>query len=245
MALLKSHRFVRLMGLLTLCGIGLGLAFFWPKEMHTPEDINHYNASIEQGRYLATAGNCATCHTSTDGPAYAGGLAFQTPFGVLYSTNITMDKKTGIGSWSFKDFYQSMKELLDYVKDANPNINHNSVINLRDEAGKAAKADASVFKGVWIEIRNVIKGVFESLYQGNFENLDNKETYEREFQKHYTDYGYNKASELKGSFKKKTNLELLNMAKEKNIVLPPNFNILLIGAKNKLVNALVKKTIKS
>lgn len=68
-----------------------------------------YGASIEKGRYLSKAGNCATCHTEEGGKPYAGGLEFVTPFGVLYSTNITMDKDVGIGNWSFEDFYASMK----------------------------------------------------------------------------------------------------------------------------------------
>lgn len=76
----------------------------------TPGDLHSYDASIEQGRYLATAGNCASCHTANADRPYAGGVEFQTPFGVLYSTNITMDRATGIGEWSFEAFYQSMKQ---------------------------------------------------------------------------------------------------------------------------------------
>lgn len=74
------------------------------------EVIGHYPAaSVARGRYLATAGNCASCHTKPGGKPFAGGLAFRTPFGVLYSTNITTDKRTGIGGWSFTDFYGAMK----------------------------------------------------------------------------------------------------------------------------------------
>ena len=71
--------------------------------------LNQHEASAEQGRYLARAGNCAACHTSSNGEELAGGLEFHTPFGVLYSTNITPDKATGIGEWSFEEFYRSMK----------------------------------------------------------------------------------------------------------------------------------------
>src|SRR3546814_11310456 len=48
-------------------------------------------------------------HTARDGKPFAGGVSFYTPFGVMYSTNITPDPKTGIGQWSFDDFYQAMK----------------------------------------------------------------------------------------------------------------------------------------
>lgn len=67
-------------------------------------------ALIEQGRYLATAANCQTCHTQSGGKAYAGGLAFTTDYGTIYSTNITPDAKTGIGGWSKDDFEQALRK---------------------------------------------------------------------------------------------------------------------------------------
>lgn len=66
-------------------------------------------ALIEQGRYLALAGNCAACHTNDAGGEMAGGVPFNTPFGVIYSTNITPDVETGIGSWTDLDFLNSMR----------------------------------------------------------------------------------------------------------------------------------------
>ena len=64
--------------------------------------------TIERGRYLVNAGDCASCHTDQGGKPYAGGLAVPTPFGVIYSTNITPDPATGIGKWSEQDFYKAM-----------------------------------------------------------------------------------------------------------------------------------------
>lgn len=64
--------------------------------------------TIERGRYLVNAGDCASCHTDQGGQAYAGGLALPTPFGIIYSTNITPDRVTGIGNWSEEDFYRAM-----------------------------------------------------------------------------------------------------------------------------------------
>jgi mono/diheme cytochrome c family protein len=66
-------------------------------------------AQIERGRYLATAGNCAGCHTAPGGAFMAGGLAFETPFGTVYATNITPDRETGIGDWSERDFLNAMR----------------------------------------------------------------------------------------------------------------------------------------
>ncbi|MEQ8262816.1 cytochrome c [Pseudohaliea sp.] len=65
--------------------------------------------AVERGRYLVTAGNCASCHTAVAGAFMAGGVAFETPFGTLYSTNITPDPATGIGSWSEADFRAAMR----------------------------------------------------------------------------------------------------------------------------------------
>lgn len=65
---------------------------------------------VERGRYLALAGNCASCHTTKGGAALAGGLAFETPFGTIYSTNITPDQATGIGNWTAEQFVKSLRE---------------------------------------------------------------------------------------------------------------------------------------
>ena len=62
------------------------------------------NESVERGRYLAQLGDCVACHTSEKGTAMAGGRALDTPFGKLYSTNITPDKATGIGNYTFEQF---------------------------------------------------------------------------------------------------------------------------------------------
>ncbi|HEX3504823.1 MAG TPA: cytochrome c, partial [Xanthobacteraceae bacterium] len=65
-------------------------------------------AQIKEGEYLARAGDCVACHTAPTGKLFAGGLAMPTPFGTLYSTNITPDPETGIGKWNADDFYRVM-----------------------------------------------------------------------------------------------------------------------------------------
>jgi mono/diheme cytochrome c family protein len=67
-------------------------------------------SSLEKGRYLATAGNCETCHTREGGKPYAGGVPFVTPFGTIYSTNITPDPQTGIGGWTAAEFAAALRE---------------------------------------------------------------------------------------------------------------------------------------
>jgi mono/diheme cytochrome c family protein len=62
---------------------------------------------------LAAAGNCRGCHTTPDGRAFAGGVGIKTPFGTVYSTNITPDSETGLGRWSEAAFARAMREGLD------------------------------------------------------------------------------------------------------------------------------------
>ncbi|MEY4694022.1 MAG: hypothetical protein RLZZ95_471, partial [Pseudomonadota bacterium] len=54
-------------------------------------------ASIERGQYLARAGNCVACHSARGLPPMAGGRRIETPFGAVYSSNLTPDNETGIG----------------------------------------------------------------------------------------------------------------------------------------------------
>jgi len=72
-------------------------------------DVVSVSTQIERGKYLALAGNCASCHTTENGEFMAGGLPFETPFGKIYSTNITPDSGTGIGNWTGGQFLDSMR----------------------------------------------------------------------------------------------------------------------------------------
>ncbi len=63
---------------------------------------------IRQGEYLARIGNCMSCHTARGGESYAGGRAIPTPFGNIYTSNLTPDAETGLGTWSNTDFWQAM-----------------------------------------------------------------------------------------------------------------------------------------
>ncbi|MEQ1534577.1 MAG: cytochrome c [Burkholderiaceae bacterium] len=65
---------------------------------------------VQRGAYLAKVGNCAACHTARGGAAFAGGKAISTPFGTVYTSNITPDAATGIGKWSADAFYRAMVE---------------------------------------------------------------------------------------------------------------------------------------
>ncbi|WP_448647745.1 molybdopterin cofactor-binding domain-containing protein [Pseudomonas mohnii] len=103
-------------GLTGLLGAALGIgltAMPWRMEIArvTPPSAGTWSAAtLERGRQLAATGDCAVCHTAPNGQVNTGGLAMDTPFGKLYSSNITPDLKTGIGSWSFAAFDRAMRQ---------------------------------------------------------------------------------------------------------------------------------------
>ncbi|HEY4135496.1 MAG TPA: cytochrome c [Alphaproteobacteria bacterium] len=69
--------------------------------------------TVRQGAELASIGNCADCHTKAGGAQYSGGRAVPTPFGTIYSSNLTPDPGTGIGKWSEAAFSRAMHDGVD------------------------------------------------------------------------------------------------------------------------------------
>jgi len=67
-------------------------------------------SAIATGEYLARAGDCVACHTPRGGEPFTGGLPMKTPFGTLYTPNITPDPENGIGRWSADDFWRALHE---------------------------------------------------------------------------------------------------------------------------------------
>ena len=63
---------------------------------------------VQRGEYLARVGNCMACHTTQGGASYAGGRGIETPFGVVYSSNLTPDKARGIGTWTSAEFWRAL-----------------------------------------------------------------------------------------------------------------------------------------
>lgn len=113
------HPFARRAGalasLVAVCTAAIGIgATLWPGRAIAPiapPDASVYSAAtIARGGQLAALGNCAVCHTTTGGAANAGGRAIETPFGTIYSTNITPDVETGIGAWSYPAFERAMRD---------------------------------------------------------------------------------------------------------------------------------------
>ena len=74
------------------------------------EDRCSSSAQLKRGQYLAVVGDCMSCHIREGGQPFAGGLGLKTPFGLIYSANITSDKKNGLGSWTWDQFHRAMRE---------------------------------------------------------------------------------------------------------------------------------------
>ena len=68
----------------------------------TPEDM-------ARGKALTDAGDCASCHTADPAKPFAGGKRIDTPFGAIYSPNLTPDRDTGLGAWSDDEFYRALR----------------------------------------------------------------------------------------------------------------------------------------
>jgi mono/diheme cytochrome c family protein len=100
-------------GAIAVAGYAL-FAALWGVPSVAEHPLSRDPATIAAGKYLAAAGDCASCHTAKGGEAFAGGRPLPTPFGTIYSANITPDRETGIGDLTSAQFYQ----LLAYGADS-------------------------------------------------------------------------------------------------------------------------------
>lgn len=102
-----------LIGLLVLLAL-LGAGVAWLNQRGEPPipagavPADGTPAQVERGAYLARAGNCAACHTARGGAAYAGGRGIPTPFGTVFTSNLTPDAETGLGRWSADHFWRAL-----------------------------------------------------------------------------------------------------------------------------------------
>jgi mono/diheme cytochrome c family protein len=102
-------------GLLLAGGVGFALLAYQPEiaPVARPDPAAFDKAVVERGRVLANYGDCTACHTRPDGAPFAGNFALKTPFGTIYTSNITPDPETGIGAWSKEAFRRSLKDGVD------------------------------------------------------------------------------------------------------------------------------------
>ena len=103
-----------LLGLAIVLAVAFGAFYAWQWRGELPPASTSAHAFdpgiVAKGAQLAAIGECGVCHTRAGGKPYAGGFPVQTPFGVVYGTNITPDRETGIGAWSEEAFRRAMRE---------------------------------------------------------------------------------------------------------------------------------------
>lgn len=93
------------------CSLLPGPAPIAPLPAGAGPDASTWSAAmLERGRQIAAAGDCVVCHTAPGGVTNAGGFALETPFGTVWSTNITPDRETGIGAWTYEAFARAMRK---------------------------------------------------------------------------------------------------------------------------------------
>jgi mono/diheme cytochrome c family protein len=115
-------------------------AYEGPSPIGVPAELRAADL-VTRGKYLAEAADCEVCHTTEGGQPFAGGLAFRTPFGVLYSPNITADRETGIGTWTDEDFITAVHKGI--AKDGQrlyPAFPYESYTLLEDDDVRAIRA---------------------------------------------------------------------------------------------------------
>lgn len=82
-------------------------------------DIPDKGNLVEYGKYITNMAGCIDCHTKqvrgklVEGMHFAGGFEFKIPQGTVVSSNITMDRETGIGSWNADMFVARFKQYAD------------------------------------------------------------------------------------------------------------------------------------
>ncbi|TQS71750.1 cytochrome c [Rhodobacteraceae bacterium] len=112
-------KFLRILAWLAIIAIiVIAAIIFVPQKRTSAEDLA-VNADWlpaahdDTGEYAARAGDCAACHTAEGGVPFAGGRPIESPFGAIYSSNITPDKETGIGDWTLDQFRAALVDGID------------------------------------------------------------------------------------------------------------------------------------
>ena len=110
---MNPQRFLRLVsGAMAALGISaaaiVALNLRGEDPLPSAETLKPTPALVAQGEYLTRVGNCMACHTVQGGAPFAGGRGIETPFGVVYSSNLTPDKATGLGAWTSAEFWRAM-----------------------------------------------------------------------------------------------------------------------------------------
>jgi mono/diheme cytochrome c family protein len=129
---------------LLIGGAGAAFAIAWRPAITAidPPKAQAFDAAvIKHGRELAALGNCNDCHTVRGGKNFAGGLPVPTPFGTIYSSNVTPDAETGIGRWSEQAFRRAMRFGVDREgRHLYPTFPYDHFTNVSDDDDRALYA---------------------------------------------------------------------------------------------------------
>src|SRR3954447_1558510 len=135
---------VSLIAVVLLAAAVAGFAVIWRAaiaQIEQPSPQSFDPALVKRGRALAATGNCADCHTARGAKDFAGGLPVPTPFGTIYSSNITPDADTGIGPWSEAAFRRAMRSGVDRDgRHLYPTFPYDHFVNVSDEDDRALYA---------------------------------------------------------------------------------------------------------
>lgn len=95
------------------------------------QPVGDFTSTASQGEYVARLADCAACHTAEGGKPFAGGHAIPSPFGTIWSTNITPDPESGIGSYTLDDFrsalYDGLRKDRTHLYPAMPYENYRKI----------------------------------------------------------------------------------------------------------------------
>lgn len=106
---LKPFFALALLTLITVAAWLLREAVLPPKALEPASASSADSTDLKaRGAYLVRAGNCMACHSARGGEPFAGGRGIATPFGTVYSSNLTPDRGTGLGNWSSSDFWRAL-----------------------------------------------------------------------------------------------------------------------------------------
>ena len=135
------------LGLVAAAGIAIGgaEALTAARKVDAPAPVDIQDRSlVEAGAYIARTGDCVACHSVPGGKPFAGGLAMQTPVGTIYSSNITPDRKTGIGAYSYADFKNAVQH---GIRKDGAAVPRHALSVLRHHAGRGPARAVRLFHG--------------------------------------------------------------------------------------------------
>src|SRR6266436_1715220 len=131
-------------GALAIGGAGAAFAVAWRPAIAAidpPAPQSFATDLVKRGRELAAIGNCNNCHTVRGAKNFAGGLPVPTPFGTVFSSNITPDAETGIGRWAEAAFRRAMRSGVNREgQHLYPTFPYDHFTNVSDEDDRALYA---------------------------------------------------------------------------------------------------------